>query len=70
MVIETEPIPDFARSAGQKFVTAANEESDGSWFRGFLVYECIPGRAMHYWSLLRLPAGGGWLKLDSLHRDS
>ncbi|EER15794.1 hypothetical protein Pmar_PMAR014931, partial [Perkinsus marinus ATCC 50983] len=70
MVIETEPTPDFARSAGQKFVTAANEESDGSWFRGFLVYECIPGRAMHYWSLLRLPTGGGWLKLDSLHRDS
>ncbi|KAF4693593.1 hypothetical protein FOZ60_010518 [Perkinsus olseni] len=71
VIIETEPIPEFARSAGQKFVTAANEDhnGNGSWFRGFLVYECIPGRAMHYWSLLRLPAGAGWVKMDSLHRD-
>ncbi|KAF4720634.1 hypothetical protein FOZ62_028516, partial [Perkinsus olseni] len=71
VIIETEPIPEFSRSAGQKFVTAANEDhsGNGSWFRGFLVYECIPGRAMHYWSLLRLPAGAGWVKMDSLHRD-
>ncbi|KAF4669471.1 hypothetical protein FOL47_002545 [Perkinsus chesapeaki] len=71
VIIETEPIPEFSRSAGEKFVAAANADhsGNGSWFRGFLVYECIPGRAMHYWSILRLPGGAGWVKMDSLHRD-
>ncbi|CAK9050424.1 unnamed protein product, partial [Durusdinium trenchii] len=37
------------------------------WFRGFLVYERIPGRAMHYYSIVRWP-NNTWMILDSLDR--
>lgn len=86
-VIDTEPNPTWDSSAAAKYVEAArivenscctfssNPSTDCSlctrWFVGFLVYERIPGRAMHYYALLRYKSPTDaemWLLLDSMDR--
>eukprot|EP00931_Biecheleriopsis_adriatica_P041725 TRINITY_DN23818_c0_g1_i1.p1 TRINITY_DN23818_c0_g1~~TRINITY_DN23818_c0_g1_i1.p1 ORF type:complete len:996 (+),score=291.71 TRINITY_DN23818_c0_g1_i1:22-2988(+) len=75
-VIDVEPKPTWADSDVARYVAAAREISaSGScetWFRGFLVYERMPGRAMHYYSILywpgEKPSQESWIVLDSCDR--
>ncbi|CAJ1405592.1 unnamed protein product [Effrenium voratum] len=65
-VVDVEPKPSWHESDVSKFA-ALGANSD--WFRGFLVYERMPGRAMHYYSILYWPHGGShWMILDSFDR--
>lgn len=80
-VIEVEPTPcweDASCGAAQYAQAARDLEGSNSerWLLGFLVYERIPGRAMHYYSILRrTPEAPGqkdsehWLVLDGLDRE-
>eukprot|EP00928_Gymnodinium_smaydae_P031431 TRINITY_DN23064_c0_g1_i1.p1 TRINITY_DN23064_c0_g1~~TRINITY_DN23064_c0_g1_i1.p1 ORF type:complete len:972 (+),score=184.69 TRINITY_DN23064_c0_g1_i1:149-3064(+) len=60
-VIDTEPKPEWAETAIANYIDAARAtavaESGANerWFLGFLVYERIPGFAMHYYSILHWP---------------
>jgi len=77
-VIDIEPKPHWAEADAESYVLSARtlEESGCSdrWFLGFLVYERIPGMAMHYYAIVRSaesrPAGQRgnevWIVLDSL----
>ena len=80
-VIEIHPTPVWAEAEAGRYARAARDLEDAGcrerWFLGFLVYERIPGRAMHYYAILRLPgreAGADglredrWVILDSLDR--
>lgn len=77
-VIDIEPTPQWDHSEAAQYATASrNLHASGKsnrWFLGFLVYERIPGRPMHYYVLMHWPAKdhgaeGSWLLLDSLDRD-
>lgn len=82
-VIDVEPTPDWADAecgAARYVQTAADLDKQGGerWFLGFLVYERIPGRAMHYYAILRIPGNSeygiskepSWLILDGLDRGA
>eukprot|EP00929_Paragymnodinium_shiwhaense_P093158 TRINITY_DN53272_c0_g1_i1.p1 TRINITY_DN53272_c0_g1~~TRINITY_DN53272_c0_g1_i1.p1 ORF type:complete len:1068 (-),score=273.92 TRINITY_DN53272_c0_g1_i1:85-3288(-) len=78
-IIDIEPTPCWEDAEAARYVEAARKTDDASavgripaqqrWFLGFLVYERIPGRAMHYYSILRWHSREGveqWILLDSL----
>lgn len=80
-VIEVEPTPCWAEpECGARCYAEAARELDAQggerWLLGFLVYERIPGRAMHYYVIVRVPgsqvAGAerdeAWVVLDGLDR--
>eukprot|EP00435_Cladocopium_sp_Y103_P067648 s109_g30.t1 len=56
-VIDVEPKPVWQESEVSSYLAAAKDLKE-RWFRGFLVYERIPGRAMHYYSILYWPSDG------------
>ncbi|CAL1171843.1 unnamed protein product [Cladocopium goreaui] len=74
-VIDVEPKPLWQESEVSSYLSAAKDLKE-RWFRGFLVHERIPGRAMHYYSILYWPSepsetetSESWMILDSLDRD-
>uniref|UniRef100_A0A7R9ZX82 Uncharacterized protein n=1 Tax=Pyrodinium bahamense TaxID=73915 RepID=A0A7R9ZX82_9DINO len=79
-VIDVEPTPCWEEldCGAARYAQAARDlEAKGCerWFLGYLVYERIPGRAMHYYTILRRGAGcmagkeqEAWLLLDGLDR--
>jgi len=80
-VIDIEPTPQWSDAAAASYVETARKidvQNDGRWFLGFMIYERIPGRAMHYYALLRWmvmdPDSGNrdekWILLDSMDRGS
>eukprot|EP00927_Polykrikos_kofoidii_P035641 TRINITY_DN30190_c0_g1_i1.p1 TRINITY_DN30190_c0_g1~~TRINITY_DN30190_c0_g1_i1.p1 ORF type:complete len:1006 (+),score=162.55 TRINITY_DN30190_c0_g1_i1:110-3127(+) len=78
-VIDIEPSPSWKDAEAARYVQAARASvvagkrvsQDQRWFLGFLVYERIPGRAMHYYAILRwtdLSGSETWVLLDSMDR--